>query len=522
MSRYIKRHIISVASACLLLLFNSLLQVFAATKMAELANYLIVKNIKRFGQVLILIFVLWLISFIISFLENYVQENVTQDILSDIRKDIAASLITIPQSKFKQKPADYYESYLQNDVNLIQKEGVNTFFLIIRFSGNAIFSLIALYVYSYILFITAILLVALIVMVPRFLKRYLTTGVEEISRANEKFLKYSSSGLHGYETLYAFNALREIKKLVEKGSSALKKANVHNTVRRSIVDIITGVINIGSQLLILGITGFLHFQGELSAGAILSTAELATKVFDSAGIINRYFAQLLSTSSIFKKFANLSNQAESEPKPFNQTVFSVCFDSLEFKNVSFTYSNTDKKILSDFSYIFTKGNLYKLNGESGRGKSTLLKLATHQLLPDKGTILLNGVDINTIPQYIINSIIIWVPQVISIFPQSIDYNIALGRKVDAKQIIQAKQSFGINDHWSYDSLSGGEEQRVALARLIDTKGKLILLDESFSSIDLETTQELMKSLLSQVDSLILISHRNEEISGYSFENLSMN
>lgn len=192
MSRYIKRHIISVASACLLLLFNSLLQVFAATKMAELANYLIAKNVKRFGQVLILIFVLWLISFIISFLENYVQENVTQDILSDIRKDIAASLITIPQSKFKQKPADYYESYLQNDVNLIQKEGVNTFFLIIRFSGNAIFSLIALYVYSYILFITAILLVALIVMVPRFLKRYLTTGVEEISRANEKFLKYSS------------------------------------------------------------------------------------------------------------------------------------------------------------------------------------------------------------------------------------------------------------------------------------------------------------------------------------------
>lgn len=521
MYHYIKKHMITVTGACFLLLINSVLQVFAATKMAQLANYLIANSISQFLKTLMLIFFLWFISFIVSFFENWLQESTTQSILSDIRDNIVSSLIELPQSKFKQNPVDYYESYLQNDVNLIQKEGINTFFLIIRFSGNAIFSLIALFTYSYILFITAILLVIIIVLVPRFCKRYLTSGIDEISRANEKFLKYVSSGLHGYETLYAFNVLGEIKKMVSAGSKRLKTANVHNTVKRASVDIVTGVINIGSQLLILGVTGVLHFQGRLSAGAILATAELATKVFDSAGIINSNFAQLLSTSSIFAKFNALSNQVK-RPMRFDQTTFPMKFHSLQFKNVTFAYPKTNEKILDNFSYCFTSGNFYKLNGASGRGKSTLLKLATCQLVPNEGEILLNGINVNQIPQNIINTIIIYLPQTITIFPRSIDYNILLGRDFTDKQIENVKRSFGISNQWRFDSLSGGQQQRVALARLVDTKDQLVLLDESFSNLDLKTTQELIGKLLRRLDSVILISHRNEEIAGFTFKNLLLN
>lgn len=156
MPKYLKQHLFSVGCACLLLLTNSFLQVFAATKMADLANALIAKNINLFGQLLMLIFLLWFISFIISFFESYIEESATQDILTDIRNDIATALTEMPESDFQNNPVDYYESYLQNDVNLIQREGVNTFFRIVRFSGNAIFALIALYLYSPILFITAI------------------------------------------------------------------------------------------------------------------------------------------------------------------------------------------------------------------------------------------------------------------------------------------------------------------------------------------------------------------------------
>ncbi|MBH9989894.1 MULTISPECIES: ABC transporter ATP-binding protein [unclassified Lactobacillus] len=122
MYHYLKKHAFAVITSCLLLLVNSVLQVLAATKMAVLANYLIAGKIRPFVSMLVVIFLLWFLTFLISFLESYIQETVIQDILSNIRNDIVTSLIKLSQNEFKQNPVDYYESYLQNDVNLIQKK----------------------------------------------------------------------------------------------------------------------------------------------------------------------------------------------------------------------------------------------------------------------------------------------------------------------------------------------------------------------------------------------------------------
>lgn len=513
MKVYFKKHFGAVLLTCFLLLCNSVLQVYAATKMAQLANYLIGKQLLYFCKTLLIIFTLWFTSFIISLLESYVQETVTQSMLTDIRAEVTNNIVELTQSEFKSKPVDYYESYLQNDTNMIQKEGIDTFFLIIRFSGNAIFSLIALYTYSIWLFIAAIFLVIIMIIVPKICKKYLSNGIKGVSEANEQFLKITSSGLHGYETLYAFNVLGELKKLVNRGSNLLKQANVKNTVRRSIIGIVTGVINIGSQLIIIGITGYLHFQGLLTAGAILATAELATKVFDSTNIVDQYFSQLLSTTSLFEKFAKLvpSRKLMRNTQNFATMNFPKKFVSLSFENVSFSYPGSKNQILTDFSFTFNKNNFYKLNGKSGRGKSTLLKLATNQLQPQKGKVLLNGIDIKTIPQTVINNIIVYVPQTVTIFPQSIDYNIKLGRNISGKLLERVKNNYKIDNSWNPDSLSGGEQQRVALARILDPKGKLILLDESFSNIDLKSAKDILNNLLSHVETVIVVSHRNEEI-----------
>lgn len=523
MKVYFKKHLGEVLLASFLLLSNSVLQVYAATKMAQLANYLIERKLLYFSKTLLIIFTLWFSTFIISLLESYVQETVTQNILTDIRAEITNNIIGLTQSEFKSKPVDYYESYLQNDTNMIQKEGIETFFLIIRFSGNALFSLIALYAYNISLFIAAIILVTIMTIVPKICKNYLANGIKGVSEANEKFLKITSSGLHGYETLYAFNVLAELKRLVNNGSNLLKHANVKNTVRRSIIGIVTGVINIGSQLIILGITGYLHFQGLLTAGAILATAELATKVFDSINIVDRYFSQLLSTTSLFEKFGKLvpSKNFKCNTQNLDETNLLTKFVSLSFKNVYFSYPGSKNQILTNFSFTFNRNNFYKLNGKSGSGKSTLLKLATNQLQPQKGKILLNGIDIKTIPQTIINNIIIYVPQTVTIFPQSIDYNIKLGRNVNSQLLEKVKNIYKINNDWHPDSLSGGEQQRVALARLLNPKDKLILLDESFSNIDLKSTKDILNNLLNQVETVIMVSHRSQEIDPKLFKSIDI-
>lgn len=217
----------------------------------------------------------------------------------------------------------------------------------------------------------------------------------------------------------------------------------------------------------------------------------------------------------------MKEKSKNKVEKFDKTTFPLEFRTLEFRNVSFAYPQAKEEILHNFSFTFKKGDFYKLNGVSGRGKSTLLKLITGQLKPSRGKILLNGVDINAIPRGIINSLIVYMPQAVTIFPRSIDYNILLGRNYNEKTLDLVKKDFNISDEWQFDSLSGGQEQRVALARLIDTKGKIILLDESFSSIDLKTAQELLQQLLKRVETVIVVSHRNEEIAQFNFKILSL-
>ncbi len=146
-------------------------------------------------------------------------------------------------------------------------------------------------------------------------------------------------------------------------------------------------------------------------------------------------------------------------------------------------------------------------------------MATGQLTPTKGEILLNGINITVIPRNVINSIIIYLPQTVTVFPRSINYNILLGRNYNKASLDRVKQDFEVNENWHYNSLSGGQTQRIALARLIDTKGKLILLDKSFSSIDLKTAQNLLQKLLNRVESVIVVSHRSAEVANFSFKNL---
>ncbi len=101
------------------------------------------------------VFLLWISTFLIGLLQIYIQQTAIQDMSILIRKDIVAGLLAINLESYKKHDGSVYESWLQNDVNLIEQHAFNNFFYTIRFFANAIFSLIALWFYHYILFIVA-------------------------------------------------------------------------------------------------------------------------------------------------------------------------------------------------------------------------------------------------------------------------------------------------------------------------------------------------------------------------------
>lgn len=95
----------------------------------------------------------------------------------------------------------------------------------------------------------------------------------------------------------------------------------------------------------------------------------------------------------------------------------------------------------------------------------------------------------------------------------------MGRSISVQSLNNIKELYNIKDSWH---LSGGEKQRIALARMLDPKNKLILLDESFSNLDLNSAKEILNKMLKELETVIIVSHRSEEINIEGFESLNLN
>jgi ATP-binding cassette subfamily B protein len=196
---------------------------------------------------------------------------------------------------------------------------------------------------------------------------------------------------------------------------------------------------------------------------------------------------------------------------------------LEFRKLSFAYGQGQAPNLKNIDLHIPAGQVCGIVGETGAGKSTLVSLLLRLHEPPDGTVLIDGVDIKRIPLRRLQAAIGYVSQDIFLFSGSIQENLLLGVDDDATegveeaariaQLLPAIQSFGAG----FDTvigergvrLSGGQKQRTALARAIIKSPPILILDDAFSSVDVETEEEILRELrqFMRGRTTLLISHR---------------
>ena len=199
---------------------------------------------------------------------------------------------------------------------------------------------------------------------------------------------------------------------------------------------------------------------------------------------------------------------------------------IEFKNVSFVYPNTDKEILKNINIYISHKEKIVIVGENGAGKSTFIKLLCRFYKPTSGTITLGGVDIWDIDKNEYYNLISAVFQDYVNFPFTIGENISMKEKYDDEKINNIAESVGILDLVKHSSkglnttltksfdeegveISGGESQKVALARAIYKDSPIIILDEPLSSLDAKAENEFYDNAFDRTKerTAIFISHR---------------
>ncbi len=206
---------------------------------------------------------------------------------------------------------------------------------------------------------------------------------------------------------------------------------------------------------------------------------------------------------------------KSEPDSIN--------GSIEFKNVSFTYDDTNITALKNVSFKVKKGETLAIIGKTGSGKSTILELIGRLYDIDAGEILIDGRKIDELNLESLRESIGYVPQDAFLFSDSIRNNIKFGKtEATEEEIIKAAKNASVHKNISgfskgYDTilgergitLSGGQKQRVSIARAIIHDPEILLFDDCLSAVDTETEEEILNNLfaITKDKTTIIVSHR---------------
>lgn len=199
---------------------------------------------------------------------------------------------------------------------------------------------------------------------------------------------------------------------------------------------------------------------------------------------------------------------------------------IEFKNVTFAYPNTDKKILDNLSFKIAKNETIALVGNNGEGKSTIINLLVRLFRPDEGEILLNGVNINEFKEEELYKMFACIFQQVNIYPYTLGNNISMHETYDLERAKRAIEDVGLKERIEEEKnayernmsheiakdaleLSGGQEQKLAISRAVYKDSPILILDEPTANLDALAEHEIYSKLndLREDRTSIYISHR---------------
>lgn len=272
------------------------------------------------------------------------------------------------------------------------------------------------------------------------------------------------------------------------------------------------------ELSVLGISVYFAYNGTLKVGDVVFYQFIFTSTFNS---FSNVYKMLPTWTLIQESFVSLNELDCLESEKSNQNAFE--FDgSVELQNVTFCYDNTSKPILKNFSLIVNSGDIVFIKGKNGVGKTTLLKILCGSLSPKSGSVFFNGVNINDINLIALRRKIAIVSQAFLLISDSIRNNITLHSNdytleeinavldlVGLKSLIDGFPK-GLDEIVGNNGkkLSGGEIQKIAIARALIRKPKLMILDEFTNHLDQESQKSILKiiALLRHKTTLIFVSH----------------
>lgn len=337
-----------------------------------------------------------------------------------------------------------------------------------------------------------------------------------------KISSYTQEVFSGIRVIKAYGLEKQHQKNIvdlakESKSKSMSLANVQSFFGPLMVTLI-GV----SNLVVIYFGGMMYINGEIDSIGKIAEFILYVNMLTWPVATIGWVSSLVQEAEASQKRLNEFLKVEPEIKNTNPN-HSAIKGEIEFKNVSFTYDDTNIEALKDVSFKVAKGQTLAILGKTGSGKSSILTLITRMHDIKVGAILMDGTPLAELNLYDLRNSIGIVPQDAFLFSDSIKNNIKFGKEnATDEEVFEAARKSVVHDNiinfnQQYETilgergitLSGGQKQRVSIARAIIKNPEILLFDDCLSAVDTETEEQILNNLLeiSKDKTTIIVSHR---------------
>ena len=389
--------------------------------------------------------------------------------------------------------------------------GIGGFLRVLNQSDNSMAWIIGVAIIA-ILFVVATLF---IIAMPRFKK---------LQQLIDKLNLVAREILTGLPVIRAFNTEKKEEKRFDKANMDLTKTNLFVNRAMSFMMPTLMLIMNGISLLIVWVGAHGIDNGTMQVGNMMAFIQYTMQIVMSFLMISMVSIMLPRASVSANRINEIIETDEAikdskEPKKLNPNKKGL----VEFKNVSFRYPDSDEEVLSDISFTAEPGKTTAIIGSTGSGKSTIVNLIPRFYDVTSGNLLIDGVDIKDISNKDLRKIIGFVPQKGILFSGTIESNIKYGnpnmsdeQMIEAAQIAQATEFIESKPEKYKEpiaqggsNVSGGQKQRLSIARSIAIDPEILVFDDSFSALDFKTDSILRAELAkkTQDKTVIIVAQR---------------
>jgi len=452
-----------------------------------------------------------LLGGLVGVLQEYLTTSISQGIMFDLREQLFGHLLGQSVGFYTSSRSGDLLSRMNNDIGGIEDAVAETVFGLVTNALAVITTLALMLVLSWQLTLAAFVLMPLI-LIP---SRYVGQATYRARRRTQEQLGEMSAylqevlGISGMLLVKAFTRERVEHIRFRVLNAELRRLEVRQTMIGRWFQLMgTVLITLGPGLLLL-FGGYLVLHGQTSVGTVVSVITiLAGRLAGAAGSLGNTYVNITGSLALFQRlFAVLDLPPEVSDQPEAQCAAHVQ-GAVTFADVTFAYPNTVQAAISGVSFQAEPGQLVALVGPSGAGKTTATYLLARFYDPQQGRILLDGIDLRALTLESLGQQLGIVFQDTFLFHASVRDNLLYARP-DASQaeLEAAARAAHIHDFIAalpegYDTvvgerghrLSGGEKQRLAIARVILKDPRLVILDEATSNLDTRSEQLIQAAL----------------------------